>query len=136
VLTAEEKGKYAIAYHSDMSKYGPKAQLTAVMHLYDKFYTKTAQALLDHTWKPEAVWTGIREGSIKLAPINPVVPGEVAALVEKKKQGIVDGSFHPFQGPIRDQAGKEVVAAGHHLSDKELLGMNYYVEGVLGSVPK
>jgi simple sugar transport system substrate-binding protein len=136
VLTAEEKGKYAIAYHSDMSKYGPKAQLTAVMHLYDKFYTKTAQAVLDHTWKPEAVWTGIREGSIKLAPINPVVPGEVAALVEKKKQGIVDGSFHPFQGPIRDQAGKEVVAAGHHLSDKELLGMNYYVEGVLGSVPK
>jgi simple sugar transport system substrate-binding protein len=136
VLTAEEKGKYAIAYHSDMSKYGPKAQLTAVMHLYDKFYTKTAQAVLDHTWKSEAVWTGIKEGSIKLAPINPVVPGDVVALVDKARQGIVDGSFHPFQGPIKDQSGKEIVAAGKHLSDKELLGMNYYVEGVLGSVPK
>jgi simple sugar transport system substrate-binding protein len=136
VLTAEEKGKYAIAYHSDMSKYGPKAQLTAVMHLYDKFYTKTAQAVLDHTWKSEAVWTGIKEGSIKLAPINPVVPGEVVALVDKTRQGIVDGSFHPFQGPIKDQSGKEIVPAGKHLSDKELLGMNYYVEGVLGSVPK
>jgi simple sugar transport system substrate-binding protein len=136
VLTAEEKGKYAIAYHSDMSKYGPKAQLTAVMHLYDKFYTKTAQAVLDHTWKPEAVWTGIKEGSIKLAPINPVVPKDVIAKVDQARQGIIDGTFHPFQGPIKDQSGKEVVAAGKHLSDKELLGMNYYVEGVLGSVPK
>ena len=32
VQTAEEKGKYAFAYHSDMSKYGPKAQLSATTH--------------------------------------------------------------------------------------------------------
>ncbi|MEZ5450270.1 MAG: hypothetical protein R3E89_15315 [Thiolinea sp.] len=31
-MAAEEKGKYAIAYHSDMSKYGAKAHLTAVTH--------------------------------------------------------------------------------------------------------
>jgi simple sugar transport system substrate-binding protein len=136
VLTAEEKGKYAIAYHSDMSKYGPKAQLTAVMHLYDKFYTKTAQAVLDGTWKPEAVWTGIKEGSIKLAPINPVVPRDVVALVDAARQGIIDGTVHPFQGPVKDQSGKVVVEPGKNLSDKELLGMNYYVQGVLGSVPK
>jgi len=136
VLTAEEKGKFAIAYHSDMSKYGPKAQLTAVMHLYGKFYTNAAQAVLDGTWKSEAVWTGIKEGSIKLAPINPVVPKDVVALVDKARQGIIDGTVHPFQGPLKDQSGKIVVEAGKNLSDKELLGMNYYVEGVLGSVPK
>src|SRR3979409_1854258 len=32
VQAAEEKGKYAFGYHSDMSKYGPKAQLTASTH--------------------------------------------------------------------------------------------------------
>ena len=136
VLTAEEKGKFAIAYHSDMSKYGPKAQLTAVMHLYGKFYTNAAQAVLDGTWKSEAVWTGIKEGSIKLAPINPVVPKDVVALVDKARQGIIDGTVHPFQGPLKDQSGKIVVEAGKNLSDKELLGMNYYVEGVLGNLPK
>ncbi len=136
VLTAEEKGIYAIAYHSDMSKYGPKAQLTSTMHEYGKFYTKTAQAVLDKTWKPEAVWSGIKEGSIELAPINPVVPADVVTLVEKTKKGIADGSVHPFQGPIKDQSGKVVVEAGKSLSDKDLLGMNYYVEGVLGNMPK
>ncbi|MFP7756325.1 BMP family ABC transporter substrate-binding protein [Thermodesulfobacteriota bacterium B35] len=136
VLTAEEKGVYAIAYHSDMSKYGPRAQLTAVMHLYGKFYTDTARAVLNHTWKPKAVWSGIREGSIRLAPISPVVPEEVVALVEKTTKSIADGSFHPFHGPIRDQAGKVVVADGKTMSDRELLQMNYYVDGVLGSIPR
>ena len=135
-LTAEEKGVYAIAYHSDMSKYGPHAHLTAATHVYGDFYTKTAQAVLDNTWKPEQVWSGIKEGSIELAPINPVVPEDVVALVDATTKGIADGSIHPFQGPIRDQSGKVVVEAGKSLSDKELLGMNYYVEGVLGNIPK
>ncbi len=135
-LTAEEKGVYAIAYHSDMSKYGPKAHLTAATHVYGDFYTRTAQAVLDNTWKPEQVWSGIKEGSIELAPMNPVVPADVVALVEKTRKGIIDGSVHPFQGPIKDQSGKIVVEAGKTLSDKELLGMGYYVEGVLGKIPK
>ncbi len=135
-LTAEEKGVYAIAYHSDMSKYGPKAHLTAATHVYGDFYTRTAQSVLDNTWKSEQVWTGIKEGSIALAPMNPVVPADVVALVEKTRKGIADGSVHPFQGPIKDQGGKVVVEAGITLSDKELLGMGYYVEGVLGKIPK
>ncbi|RUM37832.1 MAG: BMP family ABC transporter substrate-binding protein, partial [Desulfobulbus sp.] len=40
------------------------------------------------------------------------------------------------QGPVKDQSGKVVVEAGKSLSDKELLGMNYYVEGVQGDIPK
>jgi len=136
VLTAEEKGVYAIAYHSDMSKYGPKAHLTATTHVYGDFYTRVAQSVLDKTWKPEAVWNGIKEGSIKLAPINPVVPADVVALVEKTKKGIIDGSLHPFQGPVKDQSGKLVVKQGKALSDKDLLAMNYYVEGVVGNIPK
>lgn len=135
-LTAEEKGVYAIAYHSDMSKHGPKAHLTAATHLYGDFYTKTTQAVLDKSWKADADWTGIKEGSIALAPINPVVPADVVALVEQTTKGIVDGTFHPFQGPIKDQSGKVVVEAGKSLSDEDLLGMSYYVEGVLGNIPR
>ncbi len=135
-LTAEEKGVYAIAYHSDMSKYGPKAHLTAATHTYGDFYTKTTQAVLDNTWKSDSVWSGIKEGSIKLAPMNAAIPAEVVALVEKTTKDIADGSFHPFQGPVKDQSGKVVVEAGKSLSDEDLLGMNYYVEGVLGNIPK
>ncbi len=135
-MTAEEKGVYCVAYHSDMSKYGAKAHLTAATHVYGDYYVKTAQAVLDGNWKAEPVWSGIKEGSIKLAPINPAVPADVVAHVEAVTKGIADGSFHPFQGPIKDQSGKVVVKAGQSLSDDDLLGMSYYVEGVLGKIPK
>ncbi len=135
-MTAEERGVYAIAYHSDMSKYGPKAHLTAATHVYGDYYTRTAQAVLDGTWENEAVWSGIKEGSIELAPINPVVPADVVALVKAKTKAIADGTFHPFQGPFKNQAGKIVMEAGKSLTDDDLLGMNYYVEGVLGNLPK
>jgi len=136
VLTAEEKGVYAVAYHSDMSKYGPKAHLTATTHVYGDYYTKVAQSVLDKTWKSEAVWSGIKEGSIQLAPINSAVPADVTALVAKTTKAIGDGSFQPFQGPVKDQSGKVVIEAGKSMSDKDLLGMNYYVEGVQGNIPK
>ena len=135
-MTAEEKGVYSIAYHSDMVKYGPNAHLTAATHVYGDFYTKTTKAVLDNNWKSEQVWSGIKEGSIKLAPINPVVPKDVVAHVEAVTQSIANGSFHPFQGPFKDQAGKVIVGAGKSLTDQDLLGMSYYVEGVLGKIPK
>ncbi len=135
-MTAEEKGVYSIGYHSDMSKYGSNAHLTATTHVWDKYYTKIAQEVMSGTWKPGSVWGGIKEGMIKLAPINKKVPADVVALVEKTEKTIGDGSFHPFSGPIKKQDGTELVGVGKNLSDKDLLGMNYYVEGVLGSIPK
>ncbi len=135
-IVAEEKGAFIIADHSDMSKYGPKAHLTSVVHVYGDFYTSVAQSVLDKTWKPKQVWSGLKEGSILLAPLNPVIPEDVVALVDKTREGIIAGTIHPFQGPIKDQSGKIVVEKGKHLSDEEMLKMNYYVEGVLGTIPK
>ena len=43
VQAAEEKRQYALGYHSDMSKYGPEAQLTATTHQWGDFYTKAVE---------------------------------------------------------------------------------------------
>lgn len=136
VQAAEEKGKYAFGYHSDMSKYGPKAHLTATTHQWGAYYTKIAQEVLAGTWKPANVWGGIKEGMIKLAPLNPAVPKDVAALVAAKEKDIGAGKLHPFQGPVKDSEGKERVAAGKTMSDEELSKMDFYVEGVQGKLPK
>ncbi|MBU2513815.1 BMP family ABC transporter substrate-binding protein [bacterium] len=135
-LVAEEKGVYAVAYHSDMSSYGSKAHLTATMHVWDTFYTKVAGDVLNGKWKSEQVWGGIKDGMIKIAPLNPAVPADVADMVNKTEKMIASGEFHPFTGPIKAQDGKLVANAGQVLSDQDLLSMNYYVEGVLGNLPK
>jgi len=136
VQSAEAKKVYAIGYHSDMSKYGPNAHLTAVTHQWGNYYTRIAQAQLDGKWKPDNVWGGIKEGMIKMAPFNKVVPQDVQDLVNKTAADIGAGKFHPFTGPVKDNEGKERLAAGKAMDDATLSKMDYYAEGVQGKLPK
>jgi len=135
VQAAEAKKVYAIAYHSDMSKYGPHAQLTAVTHQWGEYYTKTVRDAIAGTWKPGAIWGGLKEGMIQMAPMNPVVPKETQDLVDRTSADIAAGKFHPFAGPVRDNEGKERLQAGAAMSDDVLSKMDYYVEGVQGKLP-
>ena len=134
VQAAEEKGKYAIAYNSDMHKFGPKAQLGAVTQHWGAAYTKAAQQVLDGTWKSTQVWGGIKEGMIKLEAFGPMVPNDVKQLVAAREQDIVSGKITPFDAPVKTNEGKLVLAKGH-LSDADLNKMDYYVEGVAGKLP-
>lgn len=135
VQAAQEKGVYAVAYHSDMSKYGKDAHLTATTHHWGDYYTKAAQKALADNGMVESIWGGIKDGFIDLAPINPVVPQATQAKVADLKQQIKDGKFHPFTGPVVAQDGKEVLPAGQTMSDEALGQMNYYVKGVSSKMP-
>jgi simple sugar transport system substrate-binding protein len=135
VATAEEKGKMAVAYHSDMSKFGPKAQLAAVTHHWGAYYTRRTQAMLDGTWASGSVWMGMSDGAIKLEGINASVPKDVVDMVTAKGEEIRGGKFHPFTGPIRTNEGKEVLAKDAVMTDEQLGQMSFYVEGVVGKVP-
>ena len=135
VQAAEEKGVYAFGYHSDMSKYGPKAQLSATTHHWGAYYTRVAEQMIAGTWKPGSVWGGMKDGMIKLAPLNPVVPKDVADLVASLSNDIISGKLHPFTGPIKDNTGKEKLASGKTMDDATLAKMDYYVEGVQGKLP-
>ena len=134
VAAAEEKGKMAVAYHSDMAKFGPNAQLVAVTHHWGDYYTRRARAALDGTWKVEPVWGGIREGMIKLEGLSDKLPKDVVDAVKAREDELRKGAFHPFTGPVRTNDGKVVVESGA-LSDEQLSKMDYYVEGVVGKVP-
>jgi len=132
---AEEKGVKVFCYNSDEIKYGPKAQMTGTIHTWGNFYTKTINAVLNKTWKPENVWGGLKMGLIKMAPISPLVPKDVKAQVEKLEAQIIAGKLHPFAGPVVDQDGKIRVPAGTTISDMDLEKMDYYVQGVASKMP-
>jgi len=135
VQAAEDQGKYAFGYHSDMSKYGPKAHLTATTHHWGDFYVKTVKAAQAGNWKPTSVWGGYAEGMIKLAPLNKAIPADLQNRVRDMEKQMAAGKLHPFAGPVVDQSGKTIVAAGQNMTDDQLNKMNYYLQGVVSKIP-
>jgi simple sugar transport system substrate-binding protein len=136
VQAAEEQGKYAFGYHSDMAKYGPKAHLTATTHLWGDYYVKTVKEVQAGTWKPTNIWGGYKEGMVKLAPLNDAIPEELRNRIMDMEKQMADGSLHAFAGPVVNQAGETIVPAGSNMTDKQLSSMNYYLEGVVSKIPK
>jgi len=136
VKAADEKGVSAFGYHSDMSKFGPKAQLTASTHDWSQYYLGTTRSVLDGTWKAQSVWGGMKDGMVRLAPLHASVPKDVQDRVKTLGDEIVSGRGHPFAGPLKDQAGKERVPSGKVMPDDALQKMDFYVEGVQGKLPK
>ncbi|MEP7241804.1 MAG: BMP family ABC transporter substrate-binding protein, partial [Devosia sp.] len=66
---------------------------------------------------------------------NANLPADVAADANKVISGWKDGSWDVFSGPIKDQSGNVKVADGSKLSYGDILGMNWLVEGVEGTLP-
>ena len=133
--TAQEKGKRAFGWDSDMTAYGPKAHLGSATINWAPYYIKATQDALDGKWATGQAWWGVKEGAIDLVSIAEDVPAETKAKVEEVKKGLKDGSFVIWKGPILGQDGKEVVAKDAVADDKFLTGINFYVKGVEGKVP-
>ena len=133
--TAQEKGKRAFGWDSDMTAYGPKAHLASAVINWGPYYIKTTKEALDGKWATGQTWWGVKEGAIDLVSIADDVPADIKTKVEAVKAGLKDGSFSIWKGPIVGQDGKELVAAGAVADDKFLSGVNFYVKGVDGKVP-
>jgi simple sugar transport system substrate-binding protein len=133
--TAQEKGKRAFGWDSDMTAYGPKAHLASAVINWGPYYIKATKDALEGKWATGQAWWGVKEGAIDIVSIAEDVPAEAKAKVEEVKKGLKDGSFSIWKGPILGQDGKEVVAAGAVADDKFLSGVNFYVKGVDGKVP-
>lgn len=127
--TAQEKGKLAFGWDSDMSAYGGKAHLASIVINWGDYYTKTVKDALAGTMDHKGQWKGIADNWVDLVSINESVPSDVKSLVESKKADLVKGG-KIFIGPIKDQEGVEKVAKGVELSDAELSKMSWLVEGV------
>ena len=136
MAAAQERGKMAVAYHSDMRKVAPDAQIIAVTHEWGAYYTARIKAVQQGQWQTGNVWGGVKEGMVRVGDFGPKVPNAVQAEVLAKQKDVASGKLHPFAGPISDNDGKLVVPAGQALSDAQILSMNYLVAGVQGKVIK
>jgi basic membrane protein A and related proteins len=137
--TAEDnfkaKGTRVVAYQSDMRAVAPNAQLTAIVHQWGGYYTAVAKAVLGGTWKAQPVWGSMKQGFVALSPLAASVPKEVASMVTAKRTAIESGSFAPFTGRLTDADGTVRLTTGA-MDDASMATMNWFVQGVVGSLPK
>jgi basic membrane protein A and related proteins len=121
---------------SDMAEYKPSPRVTAIIDNWGPYYVERVGALLDGTYEQKDAWEGIKGGEVLIGDITDAVPADVKAEAEKMRDDIASGAYHPFTGPINKQDGSAWLAEGQTAPDGDLLGMNFYVEGITGDIPK
>jgi basic membrane protein A and related proteins len=133
--TAQERGVKVIGYQSDMSRFAPDAQLAAVTSDWSGHYTRVAQAVMAGTWQPQPVWGGMKDGMVRLSAVHPAVPTEVKRELAAREQALVAGTAGPFIGRLVDQDGRVRQERGV-LGDEAIAKMDWFVQGVIGNLPK
>ena len=156
-----EKGKqiYTFSHYSPMQHYGKDSVVSGQLCDWGVMYVKILSDLYNGTWKPIDEWWLIREKAIYLGGnfneiINPKFAGDLKAamvdtadfgkisvyeLIVKRYDQMKTGGpelFDPFVGPINDNTGKLQIKAGQRASKGELLSIMYYVDNIVGSIPK
>src|SRR5271168_425268 len=132
---AEQRGIHSFGESSDMIKFGPKAQLTAIMDNWAPYYIDRVKAELDGTWKEEDTWGGLKSKMVVMAPFTNM-PDDVKKMAMDTEAKIKSGALHPFKCPITDQSGKQVECkGGDKLDPGQILSMNWYVKGIDDKVP-
>lgn len=131
---AKERGKLSVGYDADMRKFVGDSVLVSPVWNWGPYYTETVENAINGTWETHQFWGGLSENTVKLSDFSPLVPADVQAAVKAKQQKIVSGAWDVFTGPIYGQDGAVVVPAGTVMEDGAMLGMGFFVKGVVGSV--
>jgi simple sugar transport system substrate-binding protein len=134
--TAEARGKLGFGQASDMERFAPKAQLTAIVDNWADYYVARTKAVLDGTWKSEDTWGGLAAHMVVMSPYKNM-PDDVKSMAEQTEAAIRAGQVNPFKCPILKQDGSPVECKGQGaLSDEQVLGMNFYVKGIDDKLPQ
>lgn len=136
VETAAKRGKMVCGYHASQAKLAPNAYLTGAEWNWLTAYKTILEAAQAGKPHPNFLRGGLKEGYVKTSAYGPMVTDAAKKQADDIKAKMVAGSFDIFKGPLKDNKGNQVIAAGQvqKQTDLKLEQMNYLVEGVVGSV--
>jgi len=121
---------------SDMPEFGPMPRVSSIIDDWTPYYIERVGAVLEGKWEQSDRWDGIASGEVKIGEFSSAVPDDVKAKAQEVMDGIVAGTLHPFTGPLNKQDGTPFLKEGETISDADLAGMMFYVEGIKGDIPK
>ena len=135
VETAARRGAFVCGYHANQSKLAPEKYLTGAEWNWSQVYTVFVTKALQKEPLPNFVRGGLAEGFVKMSPYGPAVSAEGRKRADAVQAEMLKGGYSVIKGPLKTNAGKEVVPAGKGYVETaiELESMDYLVEGVIGS---
>jgi basic membrane protein A len=134
VETAARRGIYVCGYHADQSVLAPKGYLTGAEWNWVTPYTTHIQDAIAGKPMNNFLRGGLKEGFVKMSPYGKAVSEAARSKADSVKAAMVKGDYAIFKGPLKDNTGKTILAAGaaYKQTDAVLEQMNYLVEGVVG----
>jgi len=135
VENAARRGAMVCGYHVNQSTLAPKAYLTGAEWNWEVLYPRFVKMFTAGEAIPNFYRGGLKEGLVKVSPYGPMVSAEAKKHADDIKSKLTAGSYVIFNGPIADNKGKTVIAAGisRGQTDPELEKMDYLVDGVIGA---
>ncbi len=134
IQTAEGRGLYTCGYHVNQAPLAPKGYLTGAEWNWATVYRNFVAEMQAGKPLPNFVRGGLREGIVKTSPYGAMVPAAARAEADDVKAKLIAGDFVIFKGPVADNNGKQVIAAGvdHGQTDLWLEKMDWLAAGVIG----
>ena len=136
------------AHYIDLGEYGTYlidaagrlSPLASPVWMWGKLYENLVRTVLsgsyDQKKAPEAIhyWWGMDSGVIDVA-MTELVPEGIRTLAAAMMDRIKTGALLPFQRELVSQDGEIKNDGSRDLSSRELLTMDYLLEGVEGAIP-
>lgn len=132
--TAERRGIMSVGYHTDQSSLAPNGFLTGAEWNWGKA-GEFVDAWLTGGDYPNLLRGGFAVDMVRLSPYGAAVPEEVRTEIEAAKAGFLDGSLTLYEGPLMDNKGNQILAAGESAANEDVpfkLSVDWLVEGVSG----
>lgn len=128
---AEKRGVPAVMWNTDVRRYGPKSYISSIVLDWTKYDVAQTKARLEGSWTPgQTALLNMGEGVDRDA-WGDSVPGPVRAQADAVRARMLAG-YTPFTGEIKDANGRVRVPAGKTMTDMELYGWDWPIEGVSG----
>lgn len=135
-----------IYFADEINKESFKSSLATPIWNWGIFYEKIIRNIMSGNYskingllgsgdRAISYWWGMDAGVVDIMYSSSKVPEPLQKSVEFMKKMIIDGVHHPFNGPICDQKGLTRVDEGRHLTSEEIMTMDWFVKGVIGTIP-
>ena len=136
VQTTEGRGAFTCGYHANQIKLAPKGYLTGAEWNWAAVYKMYATKMQAGEPIPNFTRGGLSDGFIKMSAYGPAVGVEARKHADAVKADIMKGNYTVFKGPLMDNKGNTVIAAGTAYPETaiQLESTNWLVDGVKGSI--